>query len=384
MKKGFTLIELLAVIVILAIVALISVPIVLNLINDAKNESDKRSKELYLHAVELAIAKKNLINQFNPTSCTVESNGNLTCDGAEENLIVEVSGKKPCKGTITIENWNIVSEDIGYCDGSNPDDEMQGDEPQVPPADSFENDDWATIIANVKAGTTDKYEVGDTKEVTLTGDSINGTYTVRIANKTDNEDGCGTDGFSETACGFVIEFVDIITTHNMNSTATNVGGWESSAMREYLNVIDEKDGSGTIYNALPDEIKDGIKDTKVISGHGSGDTSGTATNNNFETTDKLYLLSPHEVWENGSSNQITYDTAWENTRQLDYYKGQNVTTSSYGGAIKKNTSNSASYWWLRSARSTNTNYFYSVTNDGEWNFNFATSTVGVAPAFRIG
>ena len=375
-KRGFTLIELLAVIVILAIVALISVPIVLNLINDAKNESDKRSKELYLHAVQLAIAKKNLTDVFNPTSCTVESNGNLICDGDEENLIVEVSGKKPCKGTITIENWNIVSEDIGYCDGSNPDDEMQGDEPQVPPADSFENDGWPTIIANVKAGTTDKYKVGDTKEVTLTGDSINGTYTVRIANKTDKTEGCENENFSQTACGFVVEFVDIITTQQMNSSATNTGGWPKSNLYSYL--------KETIYNALPEEIKVGIKDTKVISGHGSGDTSGTATNNNFETTDKLYLLSPHEVWENGSSNQITYDTAWNNTRQLDYYKGQNVTTDSYGGAIKKNTSNSASSWWLRSAPSSYTFYFYFVTATGDWHGDSAHYTRGVAPAFRIG
>ena len=36
MKKGFTLIELLAVIVILAIIALIAVPIVLNIIEEAK------------------------------------------------------------------------------------------------------------------------------------------------------------------------------------------------------------------------------------------------------------------------------------------------------------------------------------------------------------
>ena len=36
MKKGFTLIELLAVIIILAIVALIATPIILNVINDAR------------------------------------------------------------------------------------------------------------------------------------------------------------------------------------------------------------------------------------------------------------------------------------------------------------------------------------------------------------
>ena len=57
MKKGFTLIELLAVIVILAIIALIAAPIILGIINDAKEDSEKRSIENYAHAVELAVAR---------------------------------------------------------------------------------------------------------------------------------------------------------------------------------------------------------------------------------------------------------------------------------------------------------------------------------------
>lgn len=60
MKKGFTLIELLAVIVILAIVALIATPIILNIIKDAKEEANKRSIENYAKAVENAITKYQL------------------------------------------------------------------------------------------------------------------------------------------------------------------------------------------------------------------------------------------------------------------------------------------------------------------------------------
>ena len=41
MKKGFTLIELLAVIIILASIALISVPLILNVIEDAKKGAFK-------------------------------------------------------------------------------------------------------------------------------------------------------------------------------------------------------------------------------------------------------------------------------------------------------------------------------------------------------
>ena len=55
MKKGFTLIELLAVIVILAIISLIAVPIVVNIINDAKTSSKEQSIEMYGRAVEKAV-----------------------------------------------------------------------------------------------------------------------------------------------------------------------------------------------------------------------------------------------------------------------------------------------------------------------------------------
>ena len=60
MKKGFTLIELLAVIVILAIIALIATPIILNIIGDTKKESDKRSIEMYGDAIKNAVAKSML------------------------------------------------------------------------------------------------------------------------------------------------------------------------------------------------------------------------------------------------------------------------------------------------------------------------------------
>ena len=94
------------------------------------------------------------------------------------------------------------------------------------PAPSFANDSWETIAENVKNGI--MYNVGDTKEVTLTGEWA-GTYTIRIANNS-TPDECKTEGFSQTACGFVVEFVDIITNHVMNSTNTNLGGWPASEM----------------------------------------------------------------------------------------------------------------------------------------------------------
>lgn len=185
-----------------------------------------------------------------------------------------------------------------------------------------------------------------------------------------NTSACTNGETSKTACGFVVEFADIISEQVMNSTETNVGGWPASAMRTYVNT--------TVYNALPSDLQNVITETSVVSGHGS--TSGEA---NFTSSDKLYPLSTKEVWgKDGTSNTISNDTAEAETRQLDYYKNKGVTTSNYSGAIKQyNGSNYA--WWLRSANSSTTNNFFYVSDAGDWGYYNANSTVGVAPAFRI-
>ena len=230
----------------------------------------------------------------------------------------------------------------------------------------FEKDSWTAIVANVKANKISQYNVGDTKEVDM---GTYGTHTLRIAN-TSTPSECSTSGFSQTACGFVLEFADIIAEHKMNDTNTNVGGWPASSMYTFVN--------NDIYNAIPSEIKNAIIDTTVVSGHGS--TSGET---NFTSTDKLYLLSTAEVWAQGSSNTVSTDTARDVTRQLDYYKNLSVTTSNKSGAIKKNGT-SASYWWLRAATSSSTYNFLSVYNNGGWANDPASISRGVAPAFRLG
>ena len=129
-KKGFTLIELLAVIVILAIIALIATPIVLNIIDDAKKESELRSAEFYLKSLELSIAQATLdgyniqdgvYNILGNGNICLEkyeavSNNKYECNNDDVNdagnlksneLIVEVKGKVPTSGTIAIANGQI-------------------------------------------------------------------------------------------------------------------------------------------------------------------------------------------------------------------------------------------------------------------------------------
>ena len=165
---------------------------------------------------------------------------------------------------------------------------------------SFSTDSWKTIQNAIQTGNTDSYNVGDTKEVDL---GSFGTHIVRIANKSI----CTNGETSETACGFVVEFADIITNQQVNSTGTNVGGWKDSELRTYINE--------TIYKSLQSDLQNVIAPTKVISAHGLRDSE------NFETQDKLYLLSNEEIYSNfASSTKASSDTSVGTSRQLDYYK----------------------------------------------------------------
>lgn len=78
-KKGFTLIELLAVIVVLAIIALIATPIVMNTIKKAQDGANARSVEGYMKAYEAAYYEYMLEHEgsapASSSDVTVEYNG---------------------------------------------------------------------------------------------------------------------------------------------------------------------------------------------------------------------------------------------------------------------------------------------------------------------
>ena len=262
----------------------------------------------------------------------------------------------------------------------------------------FAIDSWDTIIANVKSGNIDTYSVGDVKEIELYD---YGVHTLRIANMSAPSE-CNTDGFSQTACGFVIEFADIIATKEMNwgtyqgknyQYGWNIGGWPECDIYSFLNE--------EILYYFPEELVNAIIDTMVVSSYGSKDTE------NFISTDKLYLLSTAEIWADAvsSSNSINVsneksvilrlaadipacgiscDKARNVTRQLDYYKNLGVTTiNNYSEAIKKNGT-TVSDWWLRSSYNGSNVHFFNVCSDGEWCYTVASYEYGVSPAFRIG
>ena len=88
-KRAFTLIELIAVLVIMAILALIVTPLVMNIIRKARVAADKRSIDAYGRSIELAIAGYLLDNGKFPTDVsqlTIEYSGNqVVCETTQLN-----------------------------------------------------------------------------------------------------------------------------------------------------------------------------------------------------------------------------------------------------------------------------------------------------------
>ena len=79
-KNGFTLIELLAVIIILAVIALIATPIVLNIVEDARKKAAEQSVNGYISAVESA-RYQYLLNHNMEEPASTDDLGTITTKG---------------------------------------------------------------------------------------------------------------------------------------------------------------------------------------------------------------------------------------------------------------------------------------------------------------
>ena len=116
-KKGFTLIELLAVIVVLAIIALIATPIVMNTIKNAKKGAAERTADNYIKQVETAVAESRIDGtKIANGTYNIQPDGNLCpASGCGENdkdkITIDMSGTKPTSGTVTISNGGVSSTD---------------------------------------------------------------------------------------------------------------------------------------------------------------------------------------------------------------------------------------------------------------------------------
>ena len=390
-KKGFTLIELLAVIVILAIIAVIAIPKILNVVDESKKGAEEASALGYIDAVE----KQVMLSDIDSTKYILIPDGTIAVKDLKNTYHVTVKGKYPRKGTVTIQNRKVVGYDIitdnyefKLVNGT-----KSSNKRVKLKTVSFATDSWDLIKQAIIADETDNYHVGDEKTITVAAHTNTcarfSTFVsewgcnsasieekqvkVRIANMSQ----CENNEVSQSTCGFVVEFADVVDIHafnyqtkDMNGGSTS-GGYPNSRLRTYIN--------GTIWNSLPLDMRNVMIDTTVVSGHNYEESS------NFTSTDKLYLLTAEEVYSD--FNATAYDTSTGNSRQLDYYRNNNTTTSSAAAAIKKHNGTATS-WMTRSSSAANSYWSHKdvtvISNTGGYSTSDAGQISGIAPAFRIG
>lgn len=220
---------------------------------------------------------------------------------------------------------------------------------------SLEDATWAQIKTATQNGTLSQFaSVGDTKSTTFGGY----TYHMQLASI---NDGTGTAGQyypANTADFIAVELLP--NTHVMNTTNTNVGGWNSSAMRTYLNE--------TIYPTLPSDLKSVIIDKTHMR------TAGNQSTSYVSASDKLWLPTEWEI----------FGAATYGGESATYNKHYSIFPDATSRIKKRVNSTTANAWWESSPYVSGTAYFCRVSNGGNANSIGASDSHGVALCLRIG
>ncbi len=113
-KNGFTLIELLAVIIILAVVALIATPIVLNVVDDARKSAAFSETSMIVSGIQNNCAVKEMQNQLEPDS--VETCQDVLTPAQVKEVIS--LGNAEMTENVTLDNGKVTSIKV-YSNGHN-------------------------------------------------------------------------------------------------------------------------------------------------------------------------------------------------------------------------------------------------------------------------
>ena len=220
----------------------------------------------------------------------------------------------------------------------------RGDPPVIFDA-IFSNNSWDAIIAACQSGNVpDTWVVGNSKMMTIGGTN----YQIDIIGK--NHDTYTAGGTAPLTFQMHDCYADA---NQMNSSNTNSNGWTSCAMRStHLPAI---------LALMPTEVQNGIREVNKLTSAGNmSDTINT-------TAEKLFLLSEIEIF-----GSVSYSKSGEGS-QYAYY--------SAGNSKVKNRRGSASAWWERSPRGSNSTFFCYVVSTGIANSSNARTALGVAFGF---
>lgn len=169
-------------------------------------------------------------------------------------------------------------------------------------------------------------------------------------------------------------------THAMNTTATDQGGWESSALRSWL--------SSDAMDLLPDELATYIVPVEKMTNN-TGYTVNTAAVT--ATEDSLWIPSFVEVygtvnWNWESSYTSNYNTILGSEGTQYAVFSESGVTGGFGTAseveAKSGIGTDANTWWTRTSSPSSSDHFRAVsTVSGPYAVDNATQELGVVVGF---
>ena len=385
-KKGFTLIELLAVIVVLAIIALIATPIVMNTIKSAKKGAAERSADSYIGAVETAIATAKLDGKDIPDGTyQIDGKGNLTGTGLPNGkLTIDMKGNKPKSGTITIKNGQVTNDS----------------EMTVGDYDVKYNEDNKKYEATEKNNSTKTYANGEVVYFNVTtGEKCSLSDYTNTQSNTGVKDGCMkfytfNDNGENT--------VNLILDHNTTAKVA----WNNTYTDDSGNKINAK-GPKEVLDQLKTDTDSwlGTETPENYTMDQTGQTSNakyTIDYSNYKarliTTQEIATITGYTGWDekvSANSNYYYFDsktkTASDTCKSGDtsgcqygwLYDRTNTGCTSWGCL---NNSDQATYgYWTVSSRAGNSNYAWLVYYYGFVSYSnvYYSDIYGVRPVIEV-
>lgn len=249
---------------------------------------------------------------------------------------------------------------------------------------SLEGSSWAEIAEIAETGRADEFfGVGNTKEVTLKGQSFSHTVRIIDFNHDDLADGSG-------KVGITFEFANLISKNDKSSYKI---GWNSSENYDYrqsginISLNNETEGEESIVNMFPDDLRQEgiIKQVNKLVGVNESETEGK---DNYKATSfsaKLFPLAYDEIHApEAEPTDVTPGEAG-NTGIYEYYKNHSGDTlEDMAYRVKKTIVDDSGWYFLRSPGISGVPIsVYAITGDGGVAPTDIEFDRGIAPAFCI-
>ena len=225
----------------------------------------------------------------------------------------------------------------------------------------LKNNTWEQIASISESGVASSlWKVGDEIDLTLSG-SFNETVTLQIwdFNHFVKSDGSGKAGI----CFGMKNLME--NKQYMNTSNANSGGWNNTAMKKIVMI--------NIYNSMPTDLQNVIKEVNTYANIGGGSTSSNAGK-----------LSKDIVFLPGSTEVNNNDWPYQNPTETNQKKFPIFTDNN--SRIKKmnNGSGDASMWWTRSPYYGNgADGFFAVNYNGGPTPDGSSTSNGVCFCFNI-